>query len=218
MRPQRKLKSYPRSDGRAIVSRNLAIVAEDKLTQAVLHKCIEAYLPNHNILRSDVTGGRGNVQKHLAAYAKLASTMPVIIGVDLDHDICAPNLLTQWQAGYQPTENLLIRVAVHEVESWVLADRKRIAKFIDAESDSITKDPDSLADPKRAFLDLARASASEELKRDLVPRNYNQYPRIGPAYNLQMCKFVMDKWRPHVALRRSDSLARAITALELLAG
>jgi len=199
-----------------VVTRKIAVVAEDKLTQAVLHKCIAAYLPTYKVLRSEVKGGRGNVQRELAAYANLAKIMPVLVGVDLDGDACAPILLSGWKNLYTARKNLLVRIAVREIESWVLADRKRFAKFIDASSDDIAKDPDLLDDPKRALLDLARASASEELKRDLIPRNFSQYPRIGPAYNLRMCKFVEEKWRPHVAMKRSESLSRAIGAMTSL--
>ena len=196
--------------------RALSVVAEDKLTQAVLHKCVAEFLPDYKVLRSEVKGGRGNVQRELAAYSNLAKIMPVLIGVDLDHDICAPTLLTKWQTDYVVRENLLIRIAVREIESWVLADRKRFAKFVGAESDDIPGAPDDLDDPKLALLKIARATANVELKRDLIPRNFSQYPRIGPAYNLQMCKFVSEKWRPHVALKRSDSLKRARAAMQLL--
>jgi len=194
------------------MARDIAIVAEDRLTQAVLQKCVQHALPRFRVVRSEVKHGRGNVQRELAAYSKLSQIMPVLVGVDLDGDECAPSLLANWLAN-APLPGLLVRVAVREVESWVLADRRRTSAFLGAVPDDITKSPDDLGDPKRALLDLARARASAELKRDLIPRNFAQYPRIGPAYNLQMCKFVEDRWRPHVAQRRSDSLARAIRAM-----
>jgi len=194
------------------VEKVLALVAEDRLTEAVFRKCISEFLPDFAVLRSEFKGGRGNVQRELAAYANLAETMPVIVGVDLDQDSCAPDLLRVWQRAYAPHTNLVIRVAVREIESWVLADRKRFANFVGAQSDDITKNPDGLDDPKRLVLNLARAHAKPDLKRDLIPKNFSQYPRIGPAYNLQMCKFVQEQWRPHVAIKRSDSLARAVKA------
>lgn len=195
----------------------IAIVAEDRLTEAVLQKCIATYLPDFKIIRSEVKGGRGNVKKLLPAYAALAAKLPVVVGVDLDGDECAPSLLAAWSAVYESHENLHVRIAVREVESWVLADRKRVATLIGSQSDDISKAPDLLDDPKGFFLALARANANQELRRDLVPRNFdNQYPRIGPAYNLQMCSFVLNKWRPHVALKRSKSLERAINAIRSL--
>ena len=196
--------------------RKIAVVAEDKLTQAVLHKCISDFLPGFSIVRTEVKGGRGNVQRELRAYASLAQVMPVLIGVDLDADECASKLIAGWKSRYGTHQSLIIRVAVREIESWVIADRKRIAKLINANSDTIIFSPDDLGDPKNYFLEAVQKTASIDLRNDLIPRNYNKYPRIGPAYNLQMCKFVELRWRPHVAMRRSDSLARAVRAIQSL--
>lgn len=193
----------------------IAVVAEDRLTEAVLHKCVGGVLPDFRIHRTEVKGGRGNVQRELRAYAALAGLMPVLVGVDLDDDECAPTLLANW--GMPSQRGLLVRVAVREIEAWVLADQKRVASLIGAAANEVPKRPDQLADPKRSLLELARTHAKSDVKADLVPRNYDaQYPRIGPAYNLRMCAFVKDRWRPHVAREKSKSLNRALLALEQL--
>lgn len=194
----------------------IAVVAEDQLTQAVLHKCVSEVLPAYSVARTEVKRGRGNVQRELEAYAALAQVMPVLVGVDLDGDECAPTLLRGW--GRLPSQaGLLLRVAVREIESWVLADQKRVASFIGAAPNEVPRRPDELADPKRSLLELARTHAGSELRADLVPRNYDaSYPRIGPAYNLRLCAFVAKKWRPHVARTKSASLERAMAALERL--
>lgn len=195
-------------------AKSLALITEDRLTEAVFRKCIAEFMPSFCIVRSEVKNGRGNVQRELNAYSALSNAMPVIIGVDLDHDQCAPTLLAKWQASFQPNRNLIIRIAVREIESWVLADRKRIAALISAPSDNIAKDPDNLDDPKIFLLEMAREFAKEDLRRELVPVNFGQYPRIGPAYNATMAQFVMSRWRPAVARKKSDSLDRALRAFE----
>jgi hypothetical protein len=198
------------------MAKTIAVVAEDRLTQAVLLKCISTVLPAFNVVRSEVKHGRGNVQRDLGAYATLALEMPVLIGVDLDNDDCAPTLLDDW-GSLPPKPGLLLRVAVREIEAWVLADKRRIATFIGAAPNAVPNRPDVLIDPKRSLLEIARSNARSELKADMVPRNYDAlYPRIGPAYNLRMCEFVADKWRPQVARKKSDSLNRAMVALEQL--
>lgn len=198
------------------MAKRIAVVAEDLLTQAVLHKCISEVLPAYRVVRTDVKGGRGNVQRELGAYAALAQVMPVLVGVDLDYDDCAPTLLGGW-GRLPPQAEFLLRVAVREIEAWVLADEKRVASFVGAAPNDVPRRPDQLADPKRSLLELARAHAGSELKADLVPRNYDAlYPRIGRAYNLRLCEFVAKKWRPHVARRKSPSLERALVALERL--
>ena len=196
--------------------KQIAVVAEDQLTQAVLHKCISEVLPAYSVARTEVKGGRGNVQRELGAYAALAEVMPVLIGVDLDSGVCAPTLLGGW-GRLPPQTGLLLRVAVREIESWVLADQRRVASFIGAAPNEVPRRPDRLSDPKRSLLELARAHAGSELKADLVPRNFDaSYPRIGPAYNLRLCAFIAKKWRPHVAREKSASLERAMLALEQL--
>lgn len=198
------------------MAKKIAVVAEDRLTEAVLLKCISTVLPAYTVARTEVKGGRGNVQRELGAYATLAQVMPVVIGVDLDGDDCAPSLLGSW-GRLPPQPGLLLRVAVREIESWVLADKRRFATFIHAVPKEVPNHPDALDDPKRSLLEVARAYARPELKADLVPRNYDaSYPRIGPAYNLRMCEFVATKWRPEVARVKSESLHRAMVALEQL--
>ena len=198
------------------MAKMIAVVAEDRLTEAVLLKCVSTLLPAYSVARTEVKGGRGNVQRELGAYARLAQAMPVLMGVDLDGDDCAPTLLEHW--GELPQKpGLLLRVAVREIEAWVLADKRRFATFIGAVPNEVPGRPDELDDPKRSLLDVARAYARPELKSDLVPRNYDAtYPRIGPAYNLRMCAFVTMKWRPQVARAKSESLHRAMVALEQL--
>lgn len=199
------------------MTKKIAVIAEDRLTEAVLLKCISEVLPAYQVTRSEVKHGRGNVQRELNAYAMLAQTMPVVIGVDLDGDFCAPGLLRGW-GRIPPQPGLILRVAVREVESWVLADQKMVANFIRVAPNEVPKRPDTLDDPKRSLLEIARQHAAIELRQDLVPRNYDaSYPRIGPAYNMRMCEFVAKKWRPHVARKKSESLDRAMAALEVIA-
>jgi hypothetical protein len=198
------------------MDRRIAVIAEDRLTEAVILKCISVFLPSFSVHTRDVKGGRGNVQRSLNAYLSLATVMPVVIGVDLDQDECAPTLLRSWKIPDPIPPKFLLRVAVREVESWVLGDRKQFAKFVGGQSDDIPVDPDGLEDPKKFLLEYARKTARSDLKRALIPVNFAQYPRIGPAYNLHMCGFARDKWRPQVASSRSGSLARLVSALQAL--
>lgn len=159
----------------------IAVISEDAVTQALLHKCISHYLPARKIVRTEVKNGRGNVQREIPSYIALSSVMPVVLGVDLDQDRCAPSLLNSW--GVKPTQapQLLLRVAVREAESWLLADRQRLAKYIGAKTDDITKDPDSLVDPKIEFLSHVYRTSTPELRGRLLPRNFGKHPRIGPS-------------------------------------
>ena len=73
---------------------------------------------------------------------------------DLDMGECAPTLLNEWLL--VPTHhNPLFRVAVREVESWVLADRDRFAKFIGIRKTLVPVNADAIDDPKRCRTCLA---------------------------------------------------------------
>jgi hypothetical protein len=192
----------------------IAIVAEDKLTEAVLKKCVSNVLPRHLIHRSEVKGGRGNVQNSIKQLVELAKIMPVLVGVDLDNEACAPTLISSWGDKYGSHDQLMIRVAVREIEAWILADSRRVSELLGAPVNDISTNPEQLLDPKAHLLQLARRHSSDSLKRKLVPRNFNSdYPRVGPEYNLRICEFVVNRWRPDVAENRSPSLKRLMSRL-----
>ncbi|MCR5815016.1 MAG: hypothetical protein K6G15_11085 [Desulfovibrio sp.] len=50
-------------------------------------------------------------------------------------------------------QNFLLRFAVNELESWLLADYRNFAKLLRVRADKIAPQPDMLPDPKKhAFL------------------------------------------------------------------
>ena len=58
-----------------------------------------------------------------------AKGTPFILLTDLDKNECAPMLIQEWLT--DPLHpNLIFRVAVHEVEAWILADREAFAPFL----------------------------------------------------------------------------------------
>src|ERR1035441_9429449 len=69
---------------------------------------------------------------------------------------CVPEVLPRWLPA--PSRLMRLRVAVRELESWLLADSERIAKFLGVAVAEIPADPDSVPDPKRLMVQLARSS------------------------------------------------------------
>jgi hypothetical protein len=113
-----------------------------------------------------------------------------------------------------------LRVAVRELEAWLLADTERIAKFLGVAVAEIPADPDSVADPKRLMVQLARSSRRRAIREDMVP-NIGSGHQVGPAYTSRMIEFIQSVesgWRPNVAAGNSDSLRRCISAISNLAG
>ena len=66
---------------------------------------------------------------------------------------------------------------------------ERMAAMLRTPSGRISAEPDSLEDPKRHVVDLARHSTRSEIKESIVPRD-GSGRNVGPAYNSKMIDFV----------------------------
>jgi hypothetical protein len=110
---------------------------------------------------------------------------------------------------------MYFRVAVREVESWILADRATLAQFLGVTVGKVPRDPDTLDNPKREIVNLAQHSRRREIREDMVPRPKSG--RIeGPAYASRVIEYASTLWRPSVAAKYSDSLRRCCLVLQRL--
>ena len=99
------------------------------------------------------------------------------------------------------------RVAVREIESWVMADRVEFSRWLRVPVANVSESPDSLADPKESLINLARKSNRGGVRDGIVPPPGRP---IGPDYNGLLCGFVQRDWRPESARLTSPSLDRAM--------
>lgn len=160
--------------------------------------------------------GKNFLQQKISGYNNAARNEPWVVLVDLDRDYdCAPPLRNAWLP--EPTPCLCFRIAVREVESWLMADVEAIAAFLSIASGRITRAPENLDDPKAEIVNLARHSRRRAIHEDMVPRNGSGRV-IGPAYTSRIIEYVQSRWRPEVAAERSDSLQRALECLRRLSG
>lgn len=158
--------------------------------------------------------GKPFLRENIGAYNHAARWAPWLVLVDLDSDhLCAGQLRSDWLA--DPTSGLCLRVATRTIESWLMADRDRIAAFLRISKSLVDKQPEALEDPKQRLVQLAGRSKSRAIRQDMVPRPKSGRSS-GPAYSSRMIEFVETHWRPEVASSHSDSLRRAITALKSL--
>lgn len=156
--------------------------------------------------------GREQLLERVAGYASAARHAPWLVICDLDRDVCAPGFIAQHQWNFPP--KLCFRVAVRSVESWLMADAE-IARFLSVRRSSLPSNPDAVPHPKRFLLRLARSSRSVEVRETIGgPQGTHQ---VGVAYTPQLRRFVEEIWDPARAAERSDSLRRAIAAIERLA-
>jgi hypothetical protein len=160
--------------------------------------------------------GKPHLLESIEGYNNAARFTPWVVVLDLDRDFeCASEALKVWLP--QRAEQMLFRVAVRAIEAWLLADRDHIAAILAISPKRIPTDPDSLDDPKRHLVDLARKSQRSEIISSIVPRD-GSGRAVGPSYNAKMIDFVAaGHWRIEIARQNSSSLQRTMNRLQELA-
>lgn len=158
--------------------------------------------------------GKDFIRLHCSGYNRAALYQPWVVLVDLDQDFdCAPLLRRAWLP--EPSSGMCFCVAVRATESWLLADRERMATFLGVRIGTIPENPEPSGDPKRLLVDLARRSRRTHVRVDLVPRP-GSGRTVGPAYTSRLIEFISDQesgWRPDVAARASESLRHCLDRL-----
>jgi hypothetical protein len=189
------------------------LVFEDDLSGAVLQRLVAQVRPDCVIGLSYRTGGKGNIKRKLKGFNHAAKGMPYLVLVDLDDEYeCPPTLLKDW-FGYERHSNLYFRVAVREVESWLLASRSAFSNYLSIPQDEIPQNTDEIENPKDFLLTLAKKSRKKTIRDDLVPR-MGITAKVGPNYNAQLAGFVNQIWDYKEALRFSLSLKRMVECLK----
>jgi hypothetical protein len=101
-------------------------------------------------------------------------------------------LIRDWLSELLPP-NLLFRVAVREVEAWLLGDRTNLARFLRVSPALIPTGPEALGDPKTALIALAAKSRRTDIRDPIVP-NKGSTARQGRDYNGCLTEFVRGDW------------------------
>lgn len=190
---------------------NLLVAVEDELSAAVMRKLIQATGRKFVISRIMNARGNGRLKADMAKFRTACHVLPHVVLTDLDQYACPPALLAAWKATALPPR-LLLRIAVREVEAWLLADRDGIANFLSVAKNKVPQNPEAEADPKRTLINLARKSRRQRLAIELVPETGSS-ASIGPLYNARLSEFVNTSWDVERARMASPSLDRALSRL-----
>lgn len=159
-----------------------------------------------------VCDGIGNLRQRLDGFNAGARHSPWFVLCDLDRHECAPELRGRLFATPQ-TEGMELRVAVRAVEAWLMADRQSFATFLGVGMKRVPREPEHVADPKHAVVELARESSKRVIREGLVPSAAGGR-RIGPAYTDEVIRYVRRRWSPDRARAASPSLDRAFERCE----
>jgi hypothetical protein len=190
----------------------IVLVVEDVLSLAVMERLLPFTGRGYIVKIPLVTRGAGNIKKSIAKYRQASHVLPHVILTDLDQVACPPTLLAQWGVSQLPPA-MLFRVAVREVESWLLADRSGFASFAGVALNKVTQNPESLLDPKQALVNLVRRSRNRRLATELVPAT-GSAQSIGPLYNERLSAFARDGWDVTAAMASAPSLSRTVGRLQ----
>lgn len=165
-------------------------------------------------VRAAPAQGREPLLRKLAGFSNAAQREPWLVLFDLDRDECAPTLLRTWIA--DPSDGLIIRVAVREIEAWLLADSS-LARHLRVPAKALPDNPEDVIAPKRLLVDIVRTHCrTRSIRKSILPSV--RPSAVGNAYSDFLIDFVESDWDPAQAAGRSDSLRRAMEAVGRLAG
>ena len=187
----------------------LNLVFEDQISEFIMIKLAEKS-NKFFIANSYSEGGFGYIKKNIRGFNEAAKGCPFFILTDLDTIDCAPSLITNWLKEPKHT-NLILRIAVREVEAWLLADIEGFSKYTGISKVNFNNNPEEIADPKAELLQLIKRCRNRKIREDILPKN--EFATIGPNYNGRLGEFVLKHWSINRAMQRSDSLKRAMQHL-----
>ena len=188
----------------------LSLLVEGRLDEAVGRRIVE----RGGDTVQTVYGKKGvnYIKRKISGFNDAARAIPILALVDLmdTNSDCPKQVLETWVPHRH--ENMLFRIVVQEVESWIMADRVGIATFLAIPRNRVPVMPEQLQDPKRTLIELARRSRSGRIRRLLVP-DQGSTAIEGPAYTSELERFVRDSWDLDAAIQRSPSLGRCVEAV-----
>ena len=188
---------------------------EGVIDEAVLHRLILHVGAQPGPIYGKM--GKPKLRQQINGYNQAALRTPWVVLVDLDQEEdCPPSLKDTWLS--QPVPYLCFRVAVREIEAWLMADREHLAKFLSISQSLIPHHPEKLMDPKQQLVELSKRSRKRAIREDMVPTPTGGR-KIGPGYTACLIEFIHNTslgWRPDIAAIRSESLSRCIKCIQTL--
>lgn len=190
-----------------------AIVFEDVLSEVVIERLLQLSPHKISIVRRIPGYGCGDIRSKITSFFSAAiHHQPFFVLMDSDKDDCAVHLLNSLVPGDKRNEMCIFRIAVREVEAWLLADHYGISRFLGINQSLISRNPEALEDPKNHLVHLAKKSGKKDIAKTIAP-SPGTSAAIGPEYNQALLPFVRKNWDINQAAKRSESLRRAVEAI-----
>lgn len=193
----------------------IVIATEDELSESVALRLVAEVQPALQVTQKLRKNGFGYLRSKMASWCEVARHQPVLLLTDLDRVACPVEMLRQWHGTLAVPANLLMRLAIREVEAWLLADHEAMRKLL-GERGRLPTEPEQLPDPKAALLQLAAKYAPRDVRADLV-QTKGAMASQGIGYNDRLTHWVQTCWQPERAAERAPSLAKTRLRLQELA-
>ena len=189
---------------------NVILAIEDRLSDAVATKILEKF--GIEIVKRIGFQGKSDLERKAPELNRAANGITVFMLTDLDSPRdCPPRLIRSWIRGTL-NPKFFFRVAVMEVESWVMADRIEFAAFLSIPLHRIPSPTDDILNPKEFLISLARRSGKKAIREALVPTR-GATLSVGNQYNTLLSEFVQNHWDLERAATASPSLKRTLDRL-----
>lgn len=189
---------------------HVILAVEDELGEAISTQILSEF----DIEIRYTIRGKGNVllRQKAPELNRSANAIDIFLLTDLDSpQDCPPGLIHSWiKVPLNP--RFLFRVAVMEVESWVMADRVGFSNFLSIPLHRIPSPTDDISNPKEFLVSLARRSQKKRVREALVPTRGTNLT-VGIEYNILLSEFVQDHWDLQRAATVSPSLKRTLDRL-----
>ena len=186
------------------------IAVEGNLDEAVAERLIT--LCGGRLGKVSPKQGRPYVLEHIGGYnegARYGGIWFVLVDLDQQPE-CAPELVAEMLS--DPAAGMCFRVAVREVEAWLLADRAGFARWASVPTGIIPVDVEAIPKPKEQLIEIVRRSRRRERRDAIVPRPGSRRTEARD-YTLTLTEFVASDWDVEAAARAAPSLDRALRCL-----
>lgn len=197
---------------------DVIIVGEDAVTRAVIRRLLNEICPEGiHVIREDPARG-GEIRGKTPNYNRLAQFTRVIMLADLDTAQCPATEIRNWLGPEEKHPHFLLRFAVDEAESWLLADRTGLASYLGV-SEALMPEPSPqnirethnveirprVKSSLFLMMELVPHSSRTDIRRMLTPKD--RFSK-GPEYNSALVPFIENDWNVNEAGKNSYSLRR----------
>lgn len=189
------------------------VITEDPLGEDILKKIFLYLGIDYSSFFFICKGGVGNILKEMKTYIRISHSLPVVVLIDLDKKECAPSFVSDLLSLHSSVpDRFILRIAVRESESWVLADGENCAEFFGIPRERLTNECDELDDPKLFFMNLINRHSRVALRNSLV--RFSGKLRQSEEYNSILGNYISCCWNVEIAMLNSPSLKRAVKRIE----